>query len=253
MDNKNDIPEKDLENVPVEVPINILRIIIEQIEKSICKIKCNDGGNGTGFFCIIPFPDKFHLLPVLMTNNHVISENDIIKNNKIEFTMNNDKLKFEIIINNFRKIYTNEDMTIIEIKENDNLSMNSFLEIDYQIFKDNPNDIYKGKSIYLISHPKDGISTYSMGLIKDINEDNCEIRHLCKTYPGSSGCPIINLNNSRVIGIHKGAAKKGNWNLGTLLKEPIKYFQEKYLNNKNINNNINIKEKYNEKDDITFP
>ena len=88
MNNKNYIPEKDLENVPDDVPFNILKIIIEQIEKSICKIKCNDGGNGTGFFCIIPFPDKFHLLPVLMTNNHVITEDDIMKVRKIEFTMN---------------------------------------------------------------------------------------------------------------------------------------------------------------------
>ena len=210
MDNKSYEPEKDLANVPDQIPINILEIIIEQSKKSICKIKCNDGGNGTGFFCIIPFPDKFHQLPVLMTNNHVISEHDLMKDNKIKFTMNNDKLRFEIIIDKLRKIYSNEDydVTIIEIKENDNLDMNSFMEIDNQIFKDNPNDIFKGKSIYLIGHPKGGDSTYSMGLIKDIDEDNYEIRHLCKTNPGSSGCPIINLNNNRVIGIHKGASKK---------------------------------------------
>ena len=124
--------------------------------------------------------------------------------------------------------------------------MNSFLEIDYKIFEDNPNDIYRGKSIYLIGYPKDGMATYSMGLIKDINEGNYEIRHLCKTNPGSSGCPIINLNNNRVIGINKRVTKIGNWNLGIFLKEPIKYFQEKNINNKNTNNNI--KEKYNEKD-----
>ena len=161
MDNKNYIPEKDLANVPDEVPINGLKIIIEQSEKSICKIICNDGSIGTGFFCIISFPDKFHQLPVLMTNNHVISENDIIKDKKIKFSINNDKLNYEIIINNIRKIYSNEDydITIIEIKENDNLDMNSFLEIDYQIFEDNPNDIYRGKSIYLIGHPKGGLST----------------------------------------------------------------------------------------------
>ena len=122
MDTKTYEPEKDLANVPDQVPTNMLKIILEQSEKSICKIKCNDGGNGTGFFCKIPFPDKFHQLPVLMTNNHVISENDIIKDNKIKFTMNNDKLRFEIIIDKLRKIYSNKDydITIIEIKENDN-------------------------------------------------------------------------------------------------------------------------------------
>ena len=235
MDNKNYIPEKNLANIPDEVPNNILKIIIEQNEKSLCKINCNDGGNDIGFFCIIPFPDKFHQLPVLITNNHIITENDIIKKNKIKVTINNDKLKFVIIIDEFRKIYTNKDydITIIEIKENDNLDMNLFLEIDDQIFKDNINDIYKGKSIYLIGHPKGGISTYSMGIIKDINVDNYKITYLCKTNIGSSGCPIINLNNNRVIGIHKGAGKNGqNWNLGILLKEPINIFKEENLNNK---------------------
>ena len=235
MDNKNYIPEKDLANVPDDVPINIFKIIIEQIEKSICKIKCNDGGNGTGFFCIIPFPDKFHPLPALMTNNHVITEENIMKDKKIKFTINNDKLSFEIIINDYRKIYTNKkfDVTIIEIKENDNIDVSSYLEIDEQIFKDNINDIYKGKSIYLIGYPRGGKPKYAMGIIKDIDENNYDIRHLCKSDPGSSGYPIINLNNNRVIGIHKGEGKKGqNWNLGTLLKEPIKYFNERNINNK---------------------
>ena len=240
MDDKNYTPEKDLGNVPDDVPFDILKIIIKQIETSICKIRCQDGGNGTGFFCIIPFPDKFHQIPVLMTNYHVISKDDLVKNNKIKFTINNDKLSFEITIDDFRKIYTNKayDVTIIEIKENDNLDMNSFLEIDDQIFNDNPNDIYRGKTIYLIGYPKGGKPKYANGLIKDINENTYDIRHFCRSEPGSSGCPILNLNNNRVIGIHKGAAKKGqNWNLGTLLKEPIKDFKEKNIHNKNYKNN----------------
>ena len=256
MNIKNYTTEKDLANVPDQVPIDVLEIIIKQIKKSICKIKCNDGGNGTGFFCAIPFPDKFHQLPVLMTNNHVITEKDLMEGNRIKFTINNDKFSFEIIIDDFRKIYTNQDfdVTIIEIKDNDNLDMNSFLELDDQIFKDNPNDLFRGKSIYLIGHPKGGMPTYAMGLVKDIDEDNYEIRHLCKTNPGSSGCPIINLNNNRVIGLHKGAAKNGqNWNVGILLKEPINHFKEENKNNKNnkiikYNVNNNIKENINEED-----
>ena len=220
MGNKNYIPEKDLANAADDIPFDNLKIIIQQIEKSICKIKCNDGGNGTGFFCIIPFPDKFHLLPVLMTNNHVITEDDIMKVRKIEFTMNNDKLSFEIIIDDFRKVYTNKDydVTIIEINEKDILNLNSFLELDDQIFRDNINDIYRGKSIYLIGYPKGGNAKYSDGLVKGIDENNYDIRHLCRSNPGSSGCPIINLNNNRVIGIHKGGGKGGqNWNIGILL------------------------------------
>ena len=148
-----------------------------------------------------------------MTNNHVIKEKDLMEGNRIKFTKNNDKYSFEIIIDDFRKIYSNQDfeVTIIEIKENDNLDMNSFLELDDQIFKDIPNDLYKGKSIYLIGHPAGGMPTFSMGLVKDIDEDNYEIRHLCKTNPGSSGCPIINLNNNRVIGSSQKWAKLECW------------------------------------------
>ena len=44
MDDKNYTPEKDLGNVPDDVPFDILKIIIKQIETSICKIRCQDGG-----------------------------------------------------------------------------------------------------------------------------------------------------------------------------------------------------------------
>ena len=50
---------------------------------------------------------------------------------------------------------------------------------------------------------------------------------------------IINLNNNRIVGIHKGADIK-NWNLGTLIKEPIENFYEE---NKNDKKEINEKEK----------
>ena len=47
--------------------------IIKQMEKNICKIKIGNE-QGTGFFCKIPFPNKDNMLPVLITNNHVINE-----------------------------------------------------------------------------------------------------------------------------------------------------------------------------------
>ena len=224
MDDYNYKPEKDLENAPESISSAILKIILEQMDKSICKIKCNEGGNATGFFCIIPYPDKFHQLPVLMTNYHVINEED----KKIVFTLNNDKLKYEIEINNNRKIYYSHiyDITIIEIKNSDKLIMNSFLELDDNIFKDNPNDIYRNISIYLIGFPNGGISKYSMGIFKLIEEDDFTIRHLCRSNPGSSGCPILNLNNSRVIGIHKGSSDKRNWNLGTFIQKPLEEFNK---------------------------
>ena len=90
--------------------------------------------------------------------------------------------------------------------------MNSFLELDDNIFKDNPNDIYMKTSIFLISYPKGGISNYWMGIFKLLEEDDFTISHLCQSDPGSSGCPIIKINNNRLIGIHKGAHSKNNFN-----------------------------------------
>ena len=238
MDDYNYRPEKDLVDAPESLSSAILKIILEQMEKSICKIKCNNGGNATGFFCIIPHPDKFTRLPVLMTNYHVINE----KEKKIIFTLNNEKSEYEIIIDNTRKVYYSRkyDITVIEIKVSDKLEMNSFLELDDNIFKDNPNDTYMKNSIYLIGYPNGGISKYSMGIFKLIEEDNFTIRHLCRTNPGSSGCPIINLNNNKVIGIHKGAPVKNNWNLGTFIKEPIEEFNKTNL--LKSNNTIDVKD-----------
>ena len=100
MEEQNYLPEKDLQNVPDSVPLDNLEIIIEQCKNSICKIKSKSGGNGTGFFIVIPFPDKFHQLPVLMTNNHVIPKDELNQGDKIRFTINNDKKFFEILIDN---------------------------------------------------------------------------------------------------------------------------------------------------------
>ena len=67
----------------------------------------------------------------MVTNNHVIDEEIIKENKEIIVTLNDDKEKIKINIEN-RKIYTNEkyDVTIIEIKEN----IKNYLELD--IFDD---------------------------------------------------------------------------------------------------------------------
>ena len=240
------IPEQNLYNVPESIPISKLKIVIEESKSSICKIKCSDGGTGTGFFCVIPFPDKFNLLPVLITNYHVIKEDDLKISKKVKFSLDNEEIHFEIEISENRKFYSNEkyDVTIIEIQNKDNLDLNTFLEIDEQVFKDNPDYNYRSKTIYLIHYPQGKESEYSVGLINSIGIDNFTIRHLCNTQPGSSGCPIINLYNNRVIGVHKGWSTSGkNWNLGTFLKEPIskfhkKFEEKKFENISNVNSGI---------------
>ena len=229
------ILEKQLKNFPESISTGQLTIIIEQTKRSICKIHCKDGGIGTGFFCIIPFPDKINQLPVLITNNHVIKDEDIKENKTIIFSLDNEEIHLEVKVNDNRIIYTNEqyDITIIEIKDIDNLDYKSFLEIDDQIFKDNPDYNYRSKTVYLIHYPEGKESSYSTGLIKSIGIDNLTIRHLCYTKPGSSGCPIINLSNHRVIGVHRGAAEVGiDHNLGIFIKKPLLKFIKEYTNDK---------------------
>ena len=95
------------------------KILCSQLDKYICKIYSVNDTKGTGFFCKIPFPDEFKLLPVLITNNHVL-DTDNLKVNTIKITLEDDNIEKILELNNSRIIYTNKDIdfTIIEIKPN---------------------------------------------------------------------------------------------------------------------------------------
>ena len=74
------LPQKYLYNLPKSIPTEKLEYIIRQAKRCLCKINLNKGekvGHSTGFFCAFPFPDNVSRLPVLITNNHVLDENDI--------------------------------------------------------------------------------------------------------------------------------------------------------------------------------
>ena len=217
------IKEKNLDKHPNPISIDKLEVILEQIKNCICNIECIIEGHGTGFFCRIPFPDFFNIKPVLMTNNHVLNKDDIAEGNIIEFTLNKEKIRKKIKITDKRKVYTNEkyDITIIELNpKEDSIDENSFLDVDTKIYCDNPNYEFRNKDIYIIGNIED----YTYGKIKSIDENGITIEHLCSTLPGMSGSPMINLNNFRVIGIHKGSHPKKEFNLGTFLREPLKQF-----------------------------
>ena len=67
--------------------------ILEQMNKNIFKIKIGEG-QGTGFSCRIPFPDKNNMLSVFITNNHVINKEILDKyNNEIEFYIREENKK----------------------------------------------------------------------------------------------------------------------------------------------------------------
>jgi len=234
------LPQKYLYNLPKSIPIEKLEYIINQTKRCLCKIilyKGGQSGHSTGFFCAFPFPDNVNRLPVLITNNHVLDQNDISINKKISFSLNNDIKHYSIIIDKSRKAYTNEtfDITIIEIKETDNLDI-SLLEIDEDIFN-SPLKFFIQKDIYLIQYPESKISEASPGIIKFIKEDY-NLGHICQTEKGSSGSPIINIANYKVLGIHKGGSQNLNLNLGTFIKGAIDEFNKKYKEKESINPNF---------------
>ena len=153
MKNKhNYIKEKLLSNHPYPIPLEAMKVIIEQMENCICRIFEKDIFRGTGFFCKIPFPDTLNLLPVLITNNHVLNEECISLGKKISFALNNEKKLISILIDKDRICYTNReyDITIIEIKLNDDLNINSFLEVDERTLFSEHSEEYFNKSIYII-------------------------------------------------------------------------------------------------------
>ena len=136
--------------------------IKEQMEKNICKITIGKI-QGTGFFCKIPFPDQSKMLTVFITNNHIIDKNQLYKNSeKIKIDIKEELEIKEIELNNRMK-YTNEeyDVTIIEIKEEDNIK--NYLKLDDSIINDienntNKNRDYINETIYIIQFPENKLS-----------------------------------------------------------------------------------------------
>ena len=220
------IKEKYLKDYPLPITIEKIYSIIEQMKYCICKIFLKESGTGTGFFCKIPYDNE--LYPVLITNYHIINDKYLEKNQEIHCSINNNEKNIIIKIEN-RKLYLNKeyDIAIIEIKELDNIS--NYLEIDDNLFKDNIEFSYEGKTIYDIQYPKSENVSVSFGIIKEI-KDSYDIIHLCSTDSGSSGSPILNMATNKVIGLHKEASNMFNFNKGTFLKIPINEYIEQKLN-----------------------
>ena len=197
--------------------------IIEQMKNTICRIKI--GKNfGTGFFCFIRYKNK--KIPVLVSNYHIIDEKIINYGQTISVEIKNEKRNIYL---KDKKIYMNNfyDITIIEINPQIDLISN-FLELDENIFFENNLNNYRDLNVYLIQTSEND-NFISYGKIKGINnEKERSLYHLCSTFHGSGGAPIMNLKNFKIIGIHFGYDKLNNINLGTFLKYPINEFIIKY-------------------------
>ena len=232
---------------PEPVSLKQTGMILEQMKSnSICRI--NNKGNG--FFVKIPYKSK--LLPLLITSNQVINTDDIQNNRNISLYLDNKKIK-TIKLDNNRLKYTNEkfDITILEIKENEDNLNNTYLELDDEIInyfkldkKDRPKNLdilYNNESIYLLNYLKDNDIYVSYGKLLDINHK--ELFHNCSIKEESSGSPILLLNNHKLIGIYCSSSKHYKYNKGILLIYSI-------IELSKIKNNLLIIDK--ERNNITY-
>ena len=184
----------------------------------ICKIRGKEGKIGTGFFCKIRYENE--LVPVLITNYHVIDDNYIGLNNSLKVYIN-EKSKF-INLSKNKIIYSSSnnkyDIIIIRLLDNE---IEHYLKIDENIFENSEKE-YKDEPIYILYYPgKDEKAkvSYSEKGIEKINE--YDIKHYCNTEEGSSGSPILSSMTNKIIGIHKAANRKRGYNFGSFLKYPL--------------------------------
>ena len=217
--------------IPMKIAIKVM--------KSICKIiimKEKGKNYGTGFFMRIS--DSFKCL---ITNYHVLNpqlihlkiEIEIWNNKNIPLNLNNLYIKY------FEKPI---DITIIKINELEDI----FKDIEFLDYDTNYNQkgysIYKDVDIFSVQHPFGDDAACASGKISAIN--GYEFNHKIPTEQGSSGCPIIllnqNINLIQVIGIHKKGDNNKGINCGTFIGEIIEGLNKdskKILNNLEINEN----------------
>ena len=233
----------------LHLDINFHKRIIKQMENNICLIIPENGDRANGFFCKIPFPDKDHMLEVLMTNNHVINEDMLYKKDENLIIKINNKKFLELNLNNRIKYTSKEnDITIIEIKPKYD-KIHNFLELDDKILNDIINNEikeYEYSSIYQIFYSREEqLLLVSYGMIRYLDEVKFMFRYLSLIEEGASGSPILDLNN-KVIGIYTGTPMSGKFNRGQFLNYPIKEFiQKNYYKNSNLKE-ISKKEKEND-------
>ena len=125
--------------------------ISDRIYNSIVKIKLNNGINGTGFFMKMKLNNK--IMKCLFTCSHIISYNDI--NNKIIINIfyvkkgkeEERNIRLDEDMRFIRTLNNNEDITLIEIIENDNIPEDIYLAPDLNY--ENGFNQYENKNFYL--------------------------------------------------------------------------------------------------------
>ena len=163
--------------------------IYNQMRYCVCK---------KGFFCKVPYKNNY--LPAFITSYGMIDENFLNKNNKIEISLDNDRIKKTIKLNKDKIIYMNKafNITIIEIKNNEKFNDINYLKFDDELFTDYilENHLYifdyrnhEDNSVSILYDSINKIVGYNLIISNNIYVE---------------GMPILNLKNNNVIGIYTG-------------------------------------------------
>ena len=222
------IKEKKIKGNSNYINIDKLKDHIEILEKCVCKIITNKG-SGSGFFCKLNVRQYEAIQrQFLMTNNHVINEDYINSQNFIRIVV--DKKEKILNLNNRIKLTDKEkDFTIIEIKNYDKIY--DFLEVTPDIFDNSFIDKITEKDIVIPQFPDGNDLSVAFGSITRMSEQN--LFYSASTDYGSSGSPILLLNDLKIIGIHK-EREISNENCGTFIKVILEWIEE-IKNSRNIN------------------
>ena len=221
------IKEKKIKGNTNYVSVTKLKDYLEILEKCVCKII--SGNVGSGFFCKLNIKEFSDIQrPFLITNNHVINEDFLNSQNILKIKVNK-KEKILNLKNRIKLTDANKDFTIIEIKKFDKIY--NFLEVCPDIMDDFYKENMAETEIIIPQYPENELSV-SFGTITGKNEK--DIYYNASTDNGSSGSPILLLNNLQIIGIHKQRQNIVNLNGGTFIRDILESIKEmknsRYIN-----------------------
>ena len=171
-------------------------IYLNKVSRSLCKITVKNI-RGTGFLIKIN-TNTNNAKFFLMTNEHVI-KNELIERNEIIAFYYDNGFQFrtirldkkERIIIEFKNISL--DIIIVQILQKDNINEDYFLLPSLKY-----NNIKIGDEIYIPQYP----NNLNVSEVKIIDINIYELSYNASTELGASGSPILLDNTIEVIGIH---------------------------------------------------
>lgn len=215
-------------------PISYLQTGLN-VGKSVCRIliRNNKGsviGMGTGFL-IAP--------KILITNNHVIENEQIAMNSLAEFNYQNDENFMPCPVYTYlldpKKLFItdeNLDFTIVAVKDNPNVDK-TLQEFGYISLIPEEGKILEGEYVSIIQHPKGNPKSVTLRENKVNSIFDNFIHYLTDTEPGSSGSPVFN-DQWIVVALHHSGVpnpdKKGDWiaNEGVRISSIANFISKQY-------------------------